>query len=280
MIKIITDSTAYTPKEYAEANDIAVVHLRYLYKDQEFVEGFPGTYDEFIEDFTKTKIFPKTSQPSIEDYLNEYNKALDEGNDVLVITMSSTLSGTNSVANLAREQCKNPEKVYVFDSLVNVQTELGLVMEAVEMRNAGASCEEIIERLKVLIENSYVSFIPDTLEYLIKGGRVGKVTGTIGSLLQIRPIITFKKGVLSDRKIFGMQKAMKELVASIPKKVKRLFILHIANTKFFEQLKKMVEDWLEKLENKDKVEIYEGEVGPVTASHVGPAIGLAWTAEL
>ncbi len=280
MIKIITDSTAYTPKEYAEANDISVIHLRYLYKDQEFVEGFPGTYDEFIEDFTKTKIFPKTSQPSIENFLEEYNKALDAGNEVLVITMSSTLSGTNSVANLAKEQCKNPEKVHVFDSLVNVQTELGLVMEAVEMRNAGASCQEIIDRLNVLIENSYVSFIPDSLEYLIKGGRIGKVSGTIGSILQIRPIISFKKGVLSDRKIFGMQKAMKELVASIPEKVKRLFILHIANTKFFEQLKKMVDEWLQKFGNKNKIEIYEGEVGPVTASHVGPAIGLAWTAEL
>ncbi len=278
-IKIITDSTSYTPKEYAEENDISVVHLRYLYKDQEFVEGFPGTYAEFFEDFTKSKIFPKTSQPAIDDFLNEYNKAIDEGKEIIVITMSSTLSGTNNVANLAKEQCKSPEKVYVFDSKVNVQTELGLVMEAVNMRNAGATCKEIIARLETLIENSYVSFIPDSLEYLVKGGRIGKVTGTIGSILQIRPIITFRKGDLSDKKVFGMQKAMKELVATIPHKIKRIFILHIANTKFFETLKNMVSEHLNKREDKNLIEVYEGEVGPVTASHVGPAVGLAWISE-
>ena len=76
MIKIIVDSTAYTPKEYAEANDITVIPLRVLYKDKEFDEGFPGTYDEFFEDFTKTKIFPKTSQPSLEAFTEEYNKAI------------------------------------------------------------------------------------------------------------------------------------------------------------------------------------------------------------
>lgn len=279
MIKIIVDSTAYVPKEYADAHDITVIPLRVLYKDQEFDEGYPGTYDAFFEDFVKSKVFPKTSQPSLELFLNEYNKAIDKGDDVFVMTMSSTLSGTNSVANLAREECKDPSKVHVLDSGVNVQTLFGFVMEAVEMRDKGATVEEIIERIKTLMPNSQVSFIPDTLEYLKKGGRIGKVTATIGTILQIRPIISFGRGVLTDKKIFGMQKAMKELVASIPEKIKRLFIIHIANTKFFEMLKKMVNEWLSKRPDRDKIEVYEGEVGPVTASHVGPAIGLAWNCE-
>ena len=80
MIKIIVDSTAYTPKEYAETNDITVIPLRVLYKDKEFDEGFPGTYDEFFEDFTKTKVFPKTSQPSLEAFTEEYNKAIKKCN--------------------------------------------------------------------------------------------------------------------------------------------------------------------------------------------------------
>ncbi len=279
MIKIITDSTAYTPKEYAEKHDITVVPLRYLYKDQEFVEGWPGSYDAFFEDFTKTKIFPKTSQPSLELFVNEYNNALDNGDEVLVLTMSSTLSGTNSVANLAKDECKDPSRVVVIDTGANVQTVLGLVMEAVELRDNGASLKEIVEKINVYMQNSYVSFIPDSLEYLAKGGRIGKVSYTIGSLLKIKPIIIFKRGVLSDKKCIGMQKAFKELVASIPQKIKRLFVIHIANTKFFENLKNMVNEWLNKNPNKENIKVYEGEVGPVTAAHVGPAVGLSWICE-
>lgn len=279
MIKIIVDSTAYTPKEYAEKNNITVIPLRVLYKDEEFDEGFPGTFDAFFEDFTKTKIFPKTSQPSLEKFIDEYNKAIDNGDEVLVFTISSTLSGTYSVANLAKDQCKAPEKVHVIDSQANTQTILGYVMEAVEMRNAGSTCQQIIDRINSLMPNSAVSFIPDTLEYLAKGGRIGKVTATIGTILKIKPIITFKQGVLSDKKSLGLQKAIKDLIASIPQKLKRLFIIHIADTKFFETLKKFVYEYLAKRPDKDKVEVYEGEVGPVNASHVGPAIGLAWIAE-
>lgn len=279
MIKIIADSTAYITKEYAEKHNITIVPLRVLYKGEEFDEGYPGTFDAFFDDFTKTKVFPKTSQPSLERFIEEYNKAIDHGDEVIVFTLSNTLSGCNSVANLAKDQCKAPDKVHVIDTLIITQTIWGYVMEAVEMRDSGKSCEEIVNRINQLIQNSAVSFIPDTLEYLAKGGRIGKVTATIGTFLKIKPIITFKKGVLSDKKSMGMQKAMKDLIGSIPQKLKRLFIIHIADTKFYEMLKKFVYEFLNKRPDKDKIEVYEGEVGPVTASHVGPAIGLAWVAE-
>ena len=279
MIKIIVDSTAYIPEEYAKANDITIIPLRVLYKDQEFDEGYPGTYDAFFEDFTKTKVFPKTSQPSLETFIEEYNKAIDNGDEAIVFTISNTLSGCYNVASLAKDQCKSPEKVHVIDTLCITQTIWGYVMEAVEMRNSGASCDAIIDRINKLMENSAVSFIPDTLEYLAKGGRIGKLTATIGSILKIKPIITFKQGTLSDKKSIGFQKAMKDLIASIPQKLKRLFIIHIANTKFYEILKKFVYEYIAKRPDKDKIEVYEGEVGPVTAAHVGPAIGLAWVAE-
>ena len=111
MIKLIVDSTAYIPKDYIEQNDITVVPLKVLYMDKEFVEGLPGSFDEFFASFTQTKIFPKTSQPSPEDFINAYNKVIDDGNEAIVFTISATLSGTNSVANLARESCKNPDKI-------------------------------------------------------------------------------------------------------------------------------------------------------------------------
>lgn len=279
MIKFMVDSTAYVTEEYAKAHDITVVPLKFLYKEQEYIEGYPGSYDAFFEDFTKSKVFPKTSQPSLEIFIKEFNKAIENGDEVIFLALSSTLSGTYSVANLAKSECKAPEKIHIVDTLANVQTVFGLLMEAVNLRDKGATSSQILEELEKLMKNSFVTFIPDTLEYLAKGGRIGKVTATIGSILQIKPIIIFKNGVLSDKKSFGMQKAIKDMIALIPEKIKRLFILHIANTKFFEMLKNMINQWLEKRPDKETIEIYEGEVGPVTASHVGPAIGLAWTAE-
>lgn len=279
MIKIITDSTAYAPKEYVEQHNISVVPLRYLYKDQEFVEGFPGTFDEFFDDFTKTKVFPKTSQPSLELFTEEFNKAIDNGNEVLCFTISSTVSGAFSVANLAKSQCKKPDAVTIFDSQALAQCILGYIMEAVQMRDAGKSVQEIVQRLTALQEHSLITFVPDTLEYIFKGGRIGRVTATLGTILKIKPIIIFQKGILSDRKSFGLQKALKDMIASIPQKLKRLFILHIANTTMFEDFKKKVMEVINARPDKDKIEIYEGVVGPVVASHAGPAVGLAWTAE-
>lgn len=279
MIKIITDSTAYMTEEYAKEHNITIVPLRYIYKDKEYTEGWPGTYDEFFEDFVKTKIFPKTSQPSLETFINEYNNSIDNGDEVLVFTISSSLSGTFNVANLAKEQCKKPDKVTVIDSQGEVQTIVGYIMEAVELRDKNASRQEIVDRINVLIQNSGVTFIPDSLDYLVKGGRIGKVSATIGTILQLKPIIIFKNGVLSNKKSIGLQKTIKDMLALIPQTIKRLFIIHVANTKFFEILKNAVNEWLSKLKNKDNIEIYEGEVGPVTASHVGPAIGLAWISE-
>lgn len=279
MIKIITDSTAYAPEEFVKLHDITVVPLKILYKDQDLVEGYPGSFDEFFKDFTETKIFPKTSQPCLETFIEEYNKAIDNGDEVLVFTISSTVSGTFNGATLAKNQCKDPSKVTVFDSEALAQTILGYIMEAVQMRDAGKSVKEIVERLESLKENSQIRFIPDTLEYIYKGGRIGKVTAALGSILQIKPIISFKKGELTDKKCFGLQKAMKELISTIPQKLKRLFILHICEAKLFDQFKKMVMDVINKREDKDEIEIYEGEVGPVVATYAGPAVGLAWTAE-
>ncbi len=277
MIKIMVDSASYIEKDYALKHDITIVPLKVLYKGTEFEEGSPGEFDEFFEDFTKTKIFPKTSQPSVERFTEEFNKAIDNGNEVLLFTISSALSGTYNSACLARENCKNKDMVTVYDSDGNCQTYAGYAMDAVEMRDQGKNVKEILEHIEKIKHNSQVSFAPDSLEYLKKGGRIGKVTATLGTILQLKPILTFKEGTLvCEKKCLGMQKAIGDLISLIPNRIKRLFVLHIANTKFFEMLKKKVDEFLAK--TKEKIEVIVSEVGPVVASHVGPAVGLSWTA--
>lgn len=270
MIKIITDSTAYIPEEYILQNDITVIPLRVLFNEEEFDEGLPGSYDSFFEKFTKNKTFPKTSQPSLSHFIDVYNNVIDNGDEAIVFTISTTLSGTNSVANLGKNQCKEPDKITVIDSQNCCQTTWGLIMETKDMIDSGMSREEIVNAIAKLQIGSQVSFVPDSLEYLKRGGRIGKVSATIGSLLQIKPILSFNQGVLScPKKIIGINKAISELISMIPQNIKRLFIIHIANSKFFDLLKS-------KLKGLFDVPTYEGEVGPVVASHIGPAIGVCY----
>jgi len=279
MIKIIADSTAYVTKEYAQENDITVVPLRYLLNDKECEEGFPGTFDEFFKEFTTNKIFPKTSQPSLELYTEEYNKAIKNGDEVLVFTIGSSFSGTFSVANLAKDQCQDPSKVTVFDSQGLAHTIYGYIREAVEMRKDGKNVAQIVEHLEKCIDKSSIIFVPDTLEYIYKGGRIGKVSATIGSILQIKPIVICNKNELSNKKSFGMQKAIKDMFAMIPQNINRLFILHLAKSESFEGFKKNAYKMIEERFGKDKIEIVEGEVGPVVGTYAGPAVGFAWTAQ-
>ncbi len=270
MIKIITDSTAYIPLEYLKENDITVIPLRILYDDEEFDEGLPGSYESFFEKFTRTKIFPKTSQPSLMQFIDTYNKIIDNGDEAIVYTISYVLSGTNSVANLAKSQCKFPEKITVIDSQNCCQTTWGLIMETKEMIDKGMSRDEIIQEIAKLQIGSQVTFVPDSLEYLKRGGRIGKLSATIGNLLQLKPILTFNQSNLNcAKKVIGTNKAIAELISMIPKNIKRLFIIHIANSKFFDLLKN-------KLKGMFNVPTYEGEVGPVVAAHIGPAIGVCW----
>ncbi len=271
MIKLIVDSTAYIPKEFVEENDIKVVPLRVLYLDKEFEEGLPGTFDDFFASFTQTKIFPKTSQPSPEEFIKVYNEIIDAGNEAIVFTISSSLSGTYSVANLSKNDCKDPDKISVIDSMSTGQNIWGYCMEVIDKVKEGWNREEIIKYIQSLQVNSQICFVPDSLEYLKKGGRIGKVSATIGSLLQIKPILTFRQGtLLCAKRIFGSAKAITDLIAMVPKKVKRLFAIHIANTKHFDALfEKMKEAFPD-------IKIYEGELGPVVASHIGPAIGVCY----
>lgn len=271
MIKILTDSTAYLPTEYAKENDIKVIPLRVLFDDEEFDEGAPGSYDEFFEKFTRTKIFPKTSQPSLQVFIDEFNKVIDDGNEAIIFTISYTLSGTFSVANLAKSQCKEPSKITVIDSKSCCQTTWGFIMETVDMIKKGLSRDEIEKEISLLQVNSQITFVPDSLEYLKRGGRIGKVSATLGTLLQLKPILAFRDGELGcAKKALGIAKAIQDVVSMIPQNIKRLFVIHIANTKFFDMLKKQLEGKF------NGVPTYEGEIGPVVAAHIGPAIGVAW----
>ena len=272
MIKIIVDSTCAPSEKYVKENGIFVNPLRILFSDCEYTEC-DSLYDEIYDKMAATEEIPKTSQPSLESFINMYNSIIYEGNEAIVLTLSETLSGTYSCACLARQNCKQPDKITVFDTQSIGQTSIGYVYEAVEMIKNNATREEIITYLSKLRKNSAITFIPETMENLKKNGRIGTLKAVVAGLLKIKPIILFKEGVLSDKKSIGLTKAIVDMIKQVPQKVKHLFVIKAGKPEYFEKYKEKV------LEFFKGIQILEGTVSPVVGAHVGPSIGLAWVAE-
>ena len=143
-------------------------------------------------------------------------------------------------------------------------------MEVVEMIKTGHSRAQILDRLDHLKKESYIEFTPESLIYLKMGGRIGKINALLGSLLQIKPILCFKNGVLQcAKKAIGMRRAMADMIERIPAKVKKIFVLQTAKTNLFEEFKQKIKQLFK------QAQIFEGQIGPAVGAHVGPAMGVA-----
>ncbi len=273
MIKLVIDSTCSPKEEYIKKHGIFINPLRVHFEDEEFTEK-ESLYDTIYLKMQNSKEIPKTSQPSLESYIEIYNKIITDGDEAIVFTLSQTLSGTYSCACLARDNCINPEKIHVLDTQGIGQTVVGYIYDTMEMIKNGKSVDEILSYIKKLRRNSAITFIPETLENLKKNGRIGNIKAAVASLLNIKPIIRFKEGVLtSDKKVIGLGKAMNEIVKEVPTKIKRLFIIKAGFPDYFDKFKEKVSTLFHNI----PIEI--GTVSPVVGAHVGTAIGLAWNAE-
>lgn len=215
-IALLTDSCADLSPRLAEENHIYRVPLRILCADGEYSDGV----DIFGGDiYTRLRAgeLPQTSLPSGEDIEKTLRQIVMDGYDgVIAVMLSSGLSGTYNLVRLIGEECRGMLPVKVYDSLSG---SLGMGMTLLQLAEdirGGMEWEELTERrVPQLIAGSHPFFSVDTLEYLMKGGRIGKVTATAGTLLQIKPIITFAPDgqLQSIAKVRGRNQVIDKLVA-------------------------------------------------------------------
>ena len=271
-IKIITDSTSYMDKEYVQANNVSVIPLNYSFGDVTEEEGFPGEFNSFFEKLSSTNLFPTTSQPASGDFLNEFEKAFSEGYDeIIAILLSSKISGTYNSGVLAKNMLGD-ERITIIDSEQAGPNLKFLVEDALSMAEKGKSKEEIVKYIEDKKHQMSIYFTVDTLEYLRRGGRLTGLQSTIGSVLNIKPIIVLKEGELKLlEKVRGKNKALKGIVDKVSGDVKRISICHVLNEEEAINLK-------EKLKNKfPKTSISIDELGPVIGCHIGPkGIGICF----
>jgi len=269
MIKIVVDSTAGIEKKFVIDNGLTVVPLKILFSDEEYQEGYPGEYDSFYKKIEDTKEFPKTSLPSPALFNKVFTDLTKNGDEVICINISSSLSGTYNSASVAALDFG--DKVSVIDSEGCCQTIFFLVEEMLDMIKAGNTKQEIVSSILELRSKTLMQFVPESLEYLKHGGRISLISASLGSILKIKPILLFKGGKLTNnRKVIGMNRAVNELVNLISDNVKKIYVVCIGKSSYFEGLKEKV---VEKFKD---ISVRFGEISPVMGTHVGPGtLGIA-----
>ena len=268
-IKILTDSTADLPQDIVDMYDIAVLPLRVIFGKKEYVDGVDLAPEKFYEMLQEAEELPTTSQVTPEQFMEHFENAKAEGDELICIHISSSMSGTLQSANIAKDHV-NYDGIHIIDSRT-VTVQLGLmVLEACEMRQKGASVEEILNRLITMINSTVLYASIATLKYLKKGGRIKATSAAIGSALNIKPIITIADGLVeSISKARGVKKSFEEIkrimdVAGVTLSGKTVFLGHAYD---IENLKKL-KDYL--LENYKPNRIIECVVGSVVGTNAGP----------
>lgn len=277
-IKLFTDSAADLPQEYQERYDIGVVPLSVIFGEDEYKDGVDLSVIEFWEKLVASEELPATNQANPHDFVTAFEPFVKEGYTILYIGLSSKLSGTLQSANLAKELL-NADNIHIFDSKTASIGETLLLITAGELLSQGKSLEEVWSELQRQRDQSGAYFTIDSLTHLVKGGRLSKTQGLVGSMLKIKPIlkVTQDGTVELDDKVRSKKRALQTMVAkaleraneaNIDLSQKRVAIIHSHGADSVPELRELV---LQEIRPK---EIIESLIGPTIGTHAGPG-GLA-----
>lgn len=194
-VQIVADSACDLSKEEAKALNIRILPLKTYFGETEYLDGVTLSQQEFFEKLIESDVLPTTSQVSPYEFEEAYREYADKGDDIICITVSGKLSGTNQSAHIAAEEFEN--HVYVVDSNNVTVGEQLLVKYAARLRDAGLSAKEIVVDLEQKKEKIRVVALLDTLEYLKKGGRVSATAAFAGTLLSIKPVVCVEDGTIA-----------------------------------------------------------------------------------
>ena len=266
-VKVVTDSTADLPPELARRLGITVVPLNLHFGDEVYRDGVDLTPDAFYQRLVSASPLPTTSQPSVGAFLELYRDLVGGGDPVVSIHISSKLSGTYNSANQARQELADAQ-IEVIDSL---QGSLGLglmVMQAARAASQGQSLEQVTQVTRQAMGRVYFFGLLDTLEYLQKGGRIGRAQAFLGSLLRVKPILTCRDGEVhplerAHSRTRGIQR-LEELARELAP-IQDLGVLHSTTPEEAHAL-------AERLRPLASGEVVMSQVGPVVGTYLGPGV--------
>jgi len=266
-VKIVTDSLSDITSDLAEELGITVIPLTVLFGHESFLDRVTITTDEFYYKLTHNTTWPTTTQPPPGDFVNVYNKLAEETDEILVVTLSTKLSGTYESALNAKSLVEKECRIEVIDSQT-VAMGLGLiVITAAKVAQTGAKLDELTTLVRrAMTRSNFIAYF-DTLKYLAKGGRIGKAQGLLGALLSVKPILTIKDGEIAPltrvrSKGAGMD-YLYNFVAGFPH-IEELAVEHATTPDEADRL-------VERLSSVfPKERIYRSTVSPVLGTYGGP----------
>lgn len=193
-IKVVTDSSGDLPPQLVEELGITVVPLYVRFGDKVYRDRVDISEDEFYQRLLHDPVHPSTTQPTPQDFADAYQKLSKEADGIISIHISSKLSGTCSSALQGKELVEKGCPIEVIDSQT-VTIGLGLIaMAANTIAKSGKSLPQVVEEVKQIIPNTRLLGLLDTLKYLALGGRIGKAKALLGSVLNVKPVLTLKDG--------------------------------------------------------------------------------------
>ena len=278
MIRIVTDSTSYLPKQLCEQYHIEIVPLSVIFGDESFDET-TITNEFFFDKLEQSDALPTSSQVSVHHLSSVFTKYVSEGNAVVGVFLSSKMSGTYQTANLARDLVLKDyptAQIEIVDSRSNCMQLGYAALAGAKMAMTSDDLSTVVQAVEQNIRRSRFIFTPATLEYLQKGGRIGTASALIGNLVRIKPILTVNNGetdvILKVRtKKRAVQKIMELFLNDVSNYgLAELTVHHINCESEAQELADIIQKELD-------VTAEIVPIGPVIGTHVGPgAIGLAY----
>ena len=272
-IKIIVDSGSDIPQEIADKYDIGIISFLSLFGEEQYVQRVDITNEEFFDKLESFDGFPTTSQTPYGDMYDFFSRQCSENKSVIYFALSSAASGQYQTANLVKNEIleENPEADF---HIVDTQT-ISLyiartAVHAAQMAQDGKNAQEIITECENYIKTWRAYLLVDTLKYLEKGGRLSKAAAFVGTMLDIKPILTIEHGLVESMdKLRGKKKLLDKLIEKIQDDPD----FDSDNPKFLvvQSDAEKGEETLEKLRDEfgeDCIEMY-GEFGPLIGTHVG-----------
>ncbi len=268
-IRIVTDSTSDLPHDLARELGITIIPLKVLFGTDEYRDGVDISTDEFFERLTaKGSVLPTTSQPSVGEFIEVYERLGQDADGIVSIHISAKVSGTYIAAIQATQQAKVSCPIEVIDSL---QASMGLGMVAIaaaKPAKLGASLEEVVRVAQSAVGRCHILGLLDTLEYLEKGGRIGKARAFLGTLLKIKPLLTIHDGEaheLAKERTKARGLARLQQIARDYAPLEEMCVLYTTNPKDADLLLENLKDLLP-----EGKEPFLGRMGPVFGTYVGP----------
>jgi DegV family protein with EDD domain len=273
--RIVTDSSADLPPELARRWNITVIPCNVLLGDVSYKDGVDLLPDEFYRRLVSSPQLPTTAQPSIPDFQAVYRDLLDQGHHIVSIHVSGKLSGTVNAAEQARASLSTPAPIEIIDSRL-ASIGLGLVAVAcAQLARDGMPYQQVADQARRNLTKNRVLFILDTLDYLEKGGRIGKAGAFLSSILSIKPILTLQNGEVHPvERPRSRERAVRRTVELVRElaPVRQLAVIYSTEPDHATELRRQLSDLL------PQEEIVTTRFGAALGTYVGPgAFGVALT---